>query len=63
MIAGVAKAYTYTFDYILYEMTYANLVMYSSVLPSSDDEEEKEEVTINADDPKNKDLINHELFD
>jgi hypothetical protein len=63
MIAGVSKAYTYTPDYILYEVSYANLILYSSVLPSSDDEEEKEEEIINADDPKNKDLINHELFD
>ena len=30
----MAKAYNLPFDYVLYEMSYANMVMYGAVLPS-----------------------------
>jgi hypothetical protein len=33
MIGGVAKSYNLTFDYVLYELSYANMLMYSAVLP------------------------------
>lgn len=54
MIGGVAKAYNLTFDYVLYEMSYVNVVMYSSVLPSYDDnkEEGNGEDVISSDDPR-----------
>ena len=50
-------------DYVLHKMSYANLIMYSSVLPGADDEkEEQKEKVINADDPKNRKLIEQELY-
>lgn len=36
-MAGVAKNYSLTFDYVLYKMSYANMILYSSVIPSYDD--------------------------
>lgn len=47
-------------------MSYANTIMYSSVLPSYDDikESEKEnQKIINADDPKNRDAVRKALYD
>jgi len=41
-------------------MSYANTILYSSVLPSYDDL--KEEETINADDPRNRSKIRKELY-
>ena len=44
-------------------MSYANTIMYSAVIPSSDDETgKKKEKAINADDPKNRDEIRKELY-
>ena len=34
MIGGMAKAYGWTPEYVLYDLSYANLIMYSAVLPS-----------------------------
>jgi len=50
-----------TFDSILYELSYANLILYSSTIPGRDDEQKSEEI-INADDPKNKEKIRKILF-
>ncbi len=62
MIAGVAKSFPQlTFEYILYEFSYVNLVLYSSVLPSYDDE--KTEDVINADDKKNAEMIRKLLYE
>lgn len=36
-MAGVAKNYSLTPDYVLYEMSYANMILYSSVIPSYED--------------------------
>jgi hypothetical protein len=36
-VAGVAKNYSLTPDYVLHEMSYANMILYSSVIPSYDD--------------------------
>ena len=47
----------------MYEMSYANMILYSSVLPGHDDEKaEKGNEVINADDPKNKEKIKQMLF-
>ena len=35
-MAGISKAYTLPFDYVLFDMSYANVIMYSAVLPSYD---------------------------
>lgn len=64
MIAGVAKAYNLTPDYVLYKMSYTNTILYSAVLPSYDSKEKepKKEKVIDADDPKNRDLVRKELY-
>jgi hypothetical protein len=53
--------YHIPFDYILNEMSLANMVMYDAVLPSYDSENEKNEV-IKADDPRNKERVHDILF-
>ncbi len=49
-----------TVDYILYEMTYANLVLFQSVIPNSDNSEKKD--VIKADDPANREKVRQILF-
>lgn len=64
MIAGVAKGYNLTPGYVLRQMSYTNMIMYSSVLPSYDEAtSEAKEKTINADDPKNRNAIRKELYE
>jgi len=67
----MAKAYNLSFEYILYEMSYANIIMYGAVLPSYDNEvnDKSESNTwkgkgerINADDPANREKVNKILF-
>jgi hypothetical protein len=58
MIGGVCKAYNLTFDYVLYKMSYANLVMYCSILESYDDEKPTEKGNEN----KTTGLSFHELL-
>jgi len=43
-------------------MSYANMILYSSVIPSHDDESEGKEDVMNADDPRNKEKIKEILF-
>lgn len=46
-------------------MSYTNIIMYCSVLPSYDsnsDKDEKNEKRINADDPKNKAEVHKIMF-
>ena len=65
MIAGVAKAYTLPFDYVLYDMSYVNVIMYSSVLPSYKGKSKEDgkkgggepQKVIKADDPANRDEV------
>ena len=60
----MAKGYTLNFDYVLYKMSYANTIMYSSVLPSYDDVKESEDQkTLNADDPRNREAIRKALYE
>ncbi len=57
-MAGTVKAFKLPIDYVLYDMSYANVVMYSACLPSfsakrkgkSKDHGE----VIDADDPRNR---------
>ncbi len=59
MIAGVVKAYNLPPDYVLYELSYTNMVMYSAVLPSYNKKDKKTEKqkTIEADDPQNRQAV------
>jgi hypothetical protein len=49
-------------EYVLYDMSYANMILYGSVLPSyksnKDRAKNKKQEIINADDPRNLDKIN-----
>ena len=63
MVAGTAKTFGLTFDYVLYDMSYANCILYGRTLPTynakkdSQKTENRKEETIKADDPRNKDKI------
>lgn len=62
MVAGLAKAYTLPFDYVLYDMSYANMTLYGSVLPQYDADKDKKEENppqkvVKADDPANRELV------
>lgn len=57
----MVKAYNLPIDYVLYDLSYANMIMYSAVLPSYDggkdgNKKEKQKV-IKADDPANRDSV------
>jgi len=60
LVAGMAKNFPQlTFNAILFELSYANLVLYSAVLPTY----EEDNGDIDADDPRNKELIRSMLYD
>ena len=60
MVAGTVKAFNLPIDYVLYDMSYANVILYGATIPSlksgKDKGKEKQEV-IRADDPKNRDKV------
>lgn len=61
----MAKAYNLPIDYVLYDMSYANVLLYGAVLPSFDNvktETQKSEEVIKADDPANRDKVRNILF-
>ncbi|MDR0429366.1 MAG: hypothetical protein LBH58_02665 [Tannerellaceae bacterium] len=65
VVAGIVKSYNLPIDYVLYEMSYANMIMYASVLPGYSDKNKgagKDNEVINADDPKNRDKVRSILF-
>lgn len=55
-------------DYVLYDMSYANMVLYGAVLPSYHAKDKgaggtgKKQEVIKADDPKNKEKV-RQFFD
>ncbi len=62
LVAGFVKAYNLPLDYVLYDMSYANMVMYSAVLPSYDSKKDRGSETgkqdiIKADDPRNSEKV------
>lgn len=66
-MAGISKAYTLPFDYVLFDMSYANVIMYSAVLPSYDPKKKDKksgepQKVIKADDPGNRDKV-REFFE
>lgn len=56
-MAGTAKAFCLSFDYVLYDMSYANIILYGATLPSYRNGKKKDEESIRADDPKNTDKL------
>lgn len=66
VVAGMAKAYNLTFDYILYKMSFANVRLYNAVLPSfsaKKDGKKDTGIILNGDDPNNQDAVNNAIFD
>lgn len=52
MILGMCKNIGCTPDYVLYEMTYENLIMYGYATPSYDPDEKDWDEDIDANNPK-----------
>lgn len=50
-MASVAKTYRLSFEYVLYGISYANVVLYTAVLPTYTTDNNKNE--LKADDPQN----------
>lgn len=50
-----------TFDYVLYDMSFANFMLYGAVIPSTDydrdGKDDSREEVIRVDDPKNRDMV------
>lgn len=61
IISGFAKNYNYTIDYVLHEISYANIVMYGAVLPvyrsDSKKKEKEKEKAIDMDNPENANFL------
>jgi hypothetical protein len=59
------KAFNLPPEYVLYDLSYANILLYSAVLPSYDTgrEKSKDSDTIRADDPENKEQVRKILFE
>lgn len=58
IIAGIVKAYNFTLEYVLYDLSYANMILLGAVLPSYNPDRksgkgDKQDV-IKADDPANR---------
>lgn len=62
-MSGTAKAFGLSIEYVLYEMSYANLILYGATLPSYNKKKDNkgrktnDDETINADDPRNNERI------
>lgn len=58
MIAGVVKGYNLPVEYVLYEMSYVNMIMYGAVIPNYNGRKRtkngKAQVEIKVDDPRNR---------
>lgn len=64
MIAGAVKYFRFTVDYVLNELSYTNLILLSAAIPdygAKDEDEKKDDVTINASDPSNNALLERYL--
>lgn len=66
-MAGAVKAFGLTFEQVLYELSYPNLILYNAVLPSYHSKDKSRgsdggQEVIKADDPKNKERVK-QFFD
>lgn len=62
MILGWAKTLNTTPEYVLYEISYANLVLYTKATPYYDDEKDDWDDSIDANNPDNFSNNNEEVF-
>ena len=53
----MAKAFCLPFDYVLYDMSYANIILYGATLPSFRKGKDDKDDTIQADDPNNTEKL------
>lgn len=60
------KGYNLPIDYVLYDMSYVNMIMFGAVIPNYNSQKkgkgEKEQEIIKVDDPKNRERVK-EIFD
>jgi hypothetical protein len=60
------KGYNLPVDYVLYDMSYANMIMFGAVIPSYNSKRKgkdgKEQEIIKVDDPQNRERVK-EIFD
>lgn len=63
VVAATVKGFKFTLDYVLYDLSYANMIMLGATLPSYDSGKgkTKQEDIIDARDPKNNQRI-REIF-
>lgn len=57
MIGSFVKWYRVPFETVLYDMTYANLMLYGAVIPSIDSGKDKDHKEIDASDPRNAQYV------
>ncbi|MDR2834584.1 MAG: hypothetical protein LBV69_00065 [Bacteroidales bacterium] len=65
MIGGLVKYFRFPIDYILYDLSYENMLMLNLSIPSYDNDDkdkDKDKKIINADNEENNELIERELF-
>ena len=64
-MAGTVKGYNLTMEYVLYDMSYTNLIMYGAVIPShkreKGEKDRDEQDVVNVDDPRNRERVK-EIF-
>ena len=62
----MVKGFNLPITFVLYEISYVNVLMYGAVLPnhkSRDDKKDNEQDVIDANDPKNEEKIRQFLLD
>ncbi|MCQ2058669.1 MAG: hypothetical protein MJY71_02425 [Bacteroidaceae bacterium] len=63
VVAGTVKAFNLSIDYVLYDMSYANVILYGATLPTyiskrdKDGKDKETQPVIRADDPNNRDKV------
>ena len=66
-MAGAVKGFNLPIDYVLYDISYVNVIMYSATLPSYESKRDKnspdkKQDVVKADDPRNRERV-RQIFD
>lgn len=66
-MAGAVKAFNLPIDYVLYDLSYVNVIMYSATLPCYESKRDKnspdkKQDVVKADDPRNRERV-RQIFD
>lgn len=59
IVAGYVKQFNCSFDYAIYEVSMANIQLYSAVIPAYISKEEREGETVDMDDPRNSFILDN----